>query len=118
MVPIKSSAPPNTTSRGLSHREELLIVLLTGGTQSRSAAERVISLAVAEAMAESNTELDRLRAELAALPAPVVETGFRDTDGQVWPTTGIPPRTVELVLRANPLLQRTVRTSEWTEVTA
>lgn len=69
-------------------------------------------------LASLESENARLRAELAALPAPVVQTGLRDAEGQVWPTKGMHPRTVELVLRTNPLVQRTVRTSEWTEVTA
>ncbi|MFF7576818.1 hypothetical protein ACFZBE_17810 [Streptomyces sp. NPDC008061] len=62
------------------------------------------------------TELDRLRAELAALPAPVVEQGFRDEFGTVHPLTHFPAETVAEVLKTNPALQRTVRISEWTEV--
>ncbi|MFB6776563.1 hypothetical protein ACFCX0_03830 [Streptomyces sp. NPDC056352] len=63
-------------------------------------------------------ELDRLRAELAALPAPVVETAFRDGLGNVWPTGHFPAETEALVLKTTPTIQRTVRTSEWTEVTS
>jgi hypothetical protein len=61
-------------------------------------------------------EVDRLRAELAALPAPVVEQGFRDEFGTVHPLTHFPAETVAEVLKTNPALQRTVRISEWTEV--
>ncbi|MFB6873698.1 hypothetical protein [Streptomyces sp. NPDC056323] len=61
-------------------------------------------------------ELDRLRAELAALPAPVVETAFRDGLGNVWPVGHFPAATEALALKSTPTLQRTVRISEWTEV--
>ncbi|MET7788087.1 hypothetical protein ABZS93_15960 [Streptomyces sp900116325] len=61
-------------------------------------------------------ELDRLRAELAALPAPVVEMGFRDEFGTGWPLNHFPAETVALVLKTTPTIQRTVRISEWTEV--
>ncbi|WP_326768802.1 hypothetical protein OG978_33540 [Streptomyces sp. NBC_01591] len=63
-------------------------------------------------------ELDRVRAELAALPAPVVETAFRDALGNVWPVGHFPAETEARVLETTPTIQRTVRTSEWTEVTS
>ncbi|MDX2732823.1 hypothetical protein [Streptomyces sp. PA03-2a] len=59
---------------------------------------------------------EKLRAELAALPAPVVETAFRDGLGNVWPLGHFPAETEALVLKTTPTLQRTVRISEWTEV--
>ena len=61
---------------------------------------------------------EKLRAELAAIPAPVVEQGFRDEFGTVHPLTHFPAETVAEVLKTNPALQRTVRISEWTEVTS
>ncbi|MFB6873701.1 hypothetical protein [Streptomyces sp. NPDC056323] len=61
-------------------------------------------------------ELNRVRAELAALPAPVVETAFRDGLGNVWPTGHFPAETEALVLKTTPTIQRTVRYGEWTEV--
>ncbi|MGY4901129.1 hypothetical protein [Streptomyces sp. 900116325] len=61
-------------------------------------------------------EVDRLRAELAALPAPVVETAFRDALGNVWPLNHFPAETEAQVLKTTPTIQRTVRISEWTEV--
>jgi hypothetical protein len=61
-------------------------------------------------------EVDRLRAELAALPAPVVETAFRDGLGNVWPLGHFPAETEARVLETTPTIQRTVRISEWTEV--
>lgn len=63
-------------------------------------------------------ELDRVRAELAALPAPVVETAWRDALGNVWPMGHFPAETEARVLEATPTIQRTVRISEWTEVTS
>lgn len=57
----------------------------------------------------------RRKAELAALPTPVVEQGFRDEFGTVHPLTHFPAETVAQVLKTNPALQRTVRISEWTE---
>lgn len=63
-------------------------------------------------------ELDRLRAELAALPAPVVETAFRDALGNVWPVGHFPAETEARVLKTTPTIQRTVRYGEWTEVTS
>jgi broad specificity phosphatase PhoE len=65
-----------------------------------------------------HAELDRLRAELAALPAPVVETAFRDALGNVWPVGHLPAETEARVLKSTPTIQRTVRISEWTEVTS
>ncbi|MEU0831239.1 hypothetical protein [Streptomyces sp. NPDC005969] len=65
-----------------------------------------------------HAELDRVRAELAALPAPVVETAWCDALGNVWPVGHFPAATEALVLKTNPTVQRTVRISEWTEVTA
>ncbi|WP_406325876.1 hypothetical protein OG784_13075 [Streptomyces sp. NBC_01617] len=70
------------------------------------------------AMLDVLAELDRLRAELAALPAPVVETAFRDALGNVWPVGHFPAETEALVLKTTPTIQRTVRISEWTEVTS
>ncbi|MCX5158141.1 hypothetical protein OOK39_02345 [Streptomyces sp. NBC_00264] len=63
-------------------------------------------------------ELDRVRAELAALPAPVVETAFRDALGNLWPVGHFPAETEARVLETTPTIQRTVRISEWTEVTS
>lgn len=75
------------------------------------------TLAVRKSDAEALlAELDRLRAELAALPAPVMETAFRDALGNVWPVGHFPAETEALVLKTTPTIQRTVRISEWTEV--
>ncbi|SFT31874.1 hypothetical protein [Streptomyces sp. ok210] len=58
----------------------------------------------------------RRKAELAALPAPVVETAFRDALGNVWPLGHFPAEIEAQVLETTPTIQRTVRISEWTEV--
>ncbi|MFJ1696224.1 hypothetical protein ACIOHC_13895 [Streptomyces sp. NPDC088252] len=63
-------------------------------------------------------ELDRVRAELAALPTPVVETAFRDALGNVWPVGHFPAEIEARVLQTTPTIQRTIRISEWTEVTS
>ncbi|WP_406004377.1 hypothetical protein [Streptomyces sp. NBC_00987] len=63
-------------------------------------------------------ELDRLRAELAALPAPVVETAFRDALGNLWPVGHLRAADEEHILKTTPTIQRTVRYGEWTEVTS
>ncbi|MEU4502602.1 hypothetical protein [Streptomyces sp. NPDC024089] len=63
-------------------------------------------------------ELDRVRAELAALPAPVVETAFRDALGNLWPVGHLRAADEEHVLKTTPTIQRTVRYGEWTEVTS
>ncbi|MET8404498.1 hypothetical protein [Streptomyces sp900116325] len=72
----------------------------------------------AERIAQLEDEVTRLRAELAALPAPVVETAFRDGLGNVWPVGHFPAETETLILKTTPTIQRTVRISEWTEVTS
>lgn len=75
----------------------------------------------ADQVAERDDEIAQLhclRAELAALPAPVVETAFRDALGNVWPVGHFPAETEALVLKTTPTIQRTVRISEWTEVTS
>jgi hypothetical protein len=61
-------------------------------------------------------EVDRLRAELAALPDPVVEQGFRDALGNLWPLGHLRAEDEAEVLKTTPTIQRTVRISEWTEV--
>ncbi|MER7806111.1 hypothetical protein [Streptomyces sp900116325] len=73
-----------------------------------------------EASAQYATELlaevDRLRAELAALPAPTVEVGFRDEFGTVHSLDAFPIETATRVRETTPTVQRTVRYGEWTEV--
>lgn len=69
----------------------------------------------AQRIAQLEDEVVRLRAELAALPAPVVETAFRDGLGNVWPLGHFPAETEAQVLKTTPTIQRTVRISEWTE---
>lgn len=63
-------------------------------------------------------ELDRLRVELAALPAPVVERGFHDALGNLWPLGHLRAEDEAEILKNTPTIQRTVRISEWTEVTS
>ncbi|MER5613236.1 hypothetical protein [Streptomyces sp. NPDC002215] len=117
---IPSAAPNNTNPAGselTAHAAEIRLA-----QYSESAGLRVATYgngtekALHQIALALLAELDRLRAELAALPAPVMETAFRDGLGNVWPVGHFPAATEALVLKSTPTLQRTVRISEWTEV--
>ncbi|MDP5310410.1 hypothetical protein [Streptomyces poriferorum] len=50
-----------------TRREELLFILLHGGARTELVAQRVVDLAVAEALAEQEADIAKLRARLAEL---------------------------------------------------
>ncbi|MGW3594949.1 hypothetical protein [Streptomyces sp. NPDC005167] len=107
---IKPSAAPNDTSPApLSPEREATIRRLRD--------DRLVGIVdLEDALEDVLVELDRLRAELAAIPAPVVETAFRDALGNVWPLGHLRAEDEAEVLKTTPTIQRTVRISEWTEV--
>lgn len=65
-----------------------------------------------------HSAMNDVLAELAALPAPVVETGILTADGGAWLLDKVDDDRRKLILQYTPAMQRIVRYGEWTEVTS